>query len=278
MNQELKKVIDVLPVIRQIVDDVSYITVMDSKGIVQGYAIPEGEKPEMEIGTSFQDPSGCFDEVVRTGKRKFNYLPKEVMGEAFEGVLVPVMDQGQVVGVLTYTHSADEKEQARDMTGEFRQSIAEISTAITNVSDSFTQVFDMLKNMNERTNEIDGDVSKVTRVVDRVKDNAARSNILALNASIEAARSGEAGRGFAVVATEMGKLSNDSGNSAKEIDVALKVVSEHLEAIIDYIQNTNVVAEGYLNSINDMKSKLENTEMLASELQKLMGGTSGDNK
>lgn len=278
MNQELKRVIDVLPIIRQIVDDVSYITVMDSEGIVQGYAIPEGEKPKMEIGTSFQDPSGCFDEVVRTGKRKFNYLPKEVMGEAFEGVLVPIKDQGQVVGVLTYTHSADEKEHARDITGEFRQSIAEISTAITNVSDSFTQVFDMLKNMNERTNEIEGDVSKVTRVVDRVKNNAARSNILALNASIEAARSGEAGRGFAVVATEMGKLSNDSGNSAKEIDVALKVVSEHLEAIIDYIQNTNVVAEGYLNSINDMKSKLENTEMLASELQKLMGETSGDNK
>lgn len=271
MNQEVKKVVDVLPVIRQILDDISYTTVMDSDGIVQGYAIPDGEKPMMEIGTKFQDPSGAFDEVLRTGKRKFNYLPKEVMGTAFEGVLVPIKDQGNVVGVLIYTHSADDKEQAHDITMEFKQSISEINTAIATVADSFTEMFEMLKGMNDRTTEVEGDVAKATEVVGRVRKNASRSNILALNASIEAARSGEAGRGFAVVATEMGKLSNDSGSSAKEIDEALSIVSEHLEAIVSSIQNTNVVAEGYLNSINDMKSKLEHTEVLASKLQKLIG-------
>lgn len=270
MNEEVKKIVDVLPVIRQIVDDISYITVMDRDGIVQGYAIPDGEKPQMEVGTKFHDSTGCFDEVIRTGKRKFNYLPKEVMGMAFEGVLVPIKDKGNVVGVIIYTRSADDKEHAHDLTVEFKNSVSEISKAIEKVTDSFEVIFKMLKDMNERTTEVESDVAKATSVVGRIRSNASHSNILALNASIEAARSGEVGRGFAVVASEMGKLSNDSGSSAKEIDTALSIVSNHLEAIITSIQDTNVVAEGYLNSMTDVKSKLERTEGLAIELQKLI--------
>lgn len=270
MNEEVKKIVDSLPVIKQIVDDKSYITVMDSDGIVQGYAIPEGEKPQMKIGEVFHDPSGAFDEVLRTGKRKFNYLPKEVMGTAFEGVLVPIKDGGKVVGVIIYTHSAGDKEQAHDITVEFKNSVAEISQAVANVADSFAELFKMLNGMGDSANQVEGDVAKAAGIVRTIRSNASRSNILALNASIEAARSGDLGRGFSVVAAEMGKLSNSSGNSAKEIDAALSVVSNHLEGIIKSIQDTNVVAEGYLSSITEAKSKLERTEALADELKKLI--------
>ena len=269
MNEELKKVVDALPVIKQIVDDISYITVMDRDGIIQGYAIPDGEKPMLEIGKKVDDPSGAFDEVIRTGKRKFNYLPKEVMGMDFEGVLAPIKDKGSVVGVIIYTHSAEQKEYARDLTEDFKKSVSEISEAVTNVAGSFEDIFKMLKAMNERTTVVEGDVHNATKVMDIIRSNASRSNILALNASIEAARSGEAGRGFAVVASQMSKLSNDSGKSAKEISAALLNVSNHLESIITSIQDTNVVAEGYLESINFGKSKLEHTENLAVELKKL---------
>lgn len=270
MNQECKKIIDALPVIKQIVDEISYITVIDQDGIIQGFAIPDGEKPLMEIGTKFHDPSGAFDEVLKSGRKKYNYLPKEVMGVAFEGVLAPIMDHGNVVGVITYTHSADDKEHARDLTLEFKNSVSTISNSITNIAESFDNIFKMLKGMNERATEIEDDVTQATSVVSRIRNNASRSNILSLNASIEAARSGDAGRGFAVVASEMGKLSTDSGSSAKEIDKALSVVSSHLEAIITSIQDTNVVAEGYLNCITDVKSQLEQAEALAADLQKLI--------
>lgn len=270
MNEEVKKIVDALPIIQQIVDDISYISVLDADSIVQGYAIPKGEQPQMQIGTVFHDPSGAFDEVLRTGKRKFNYLPKEVMGTAFEGVLAPIKENGNVVGVIIYSHSAEEKEHARDIAEEFRNSVSEISTSITTITDSFQTIFNNLQGMNERATEIEGDVDQATTIVNRIRSNASHSNILALNASIEAARSGEAGRGFAVVATEMGKLSSDSGSSAKEIDVALEIITDHLNAITTSIQDTNVVAEGYLNSITNVKSVLEHTEALALDFEKLI--------
>ena len=62
-----------------------------------------------------------------------------------------------------------------------------------------------------------------------------------MNASIEAARSGEAGRGFSVVANEMGKLAKSSGDSAGEIQETLDNIVTHLEQVIDAIEKVNEV-------------------------------------
>ena len=83
MNQELEKIVSSLPVIKQLFDKNAFITVLDEECIVCGYAVPDGTRPQFEVGYKFQDPSGGVDEVMRTGVRKYNYLPKEVMGEAF---------------------------------------------------------------------------------------------------------------------------------------------------------------------------------------------------
>lgn len=267
MNAELQKVVDSLPVIKQIVDEISYITVLDLNSTVVGYAIPDGEKPMVPIGGEFKDPSGCYDEVIRTGKRQFNYLPKEVMGVAFEGVLAPIKDHGEVVGVITYTHSADEKESMRDMTKEFHEAVKDIDESTTQMIEGIESMFNMLTDMNSQTKDVEEDVVNATKVVKKISSNASRSNILALNASIEAARSGEAGRGFTVVASEMGKLANDSSNSAKEIDSTLKIINEHLAKIAVAIKDTNGEAKMYMDHVNDVKAKLENTLKLAAELQ-----------
>lgn len=267
MNAEVKKVIDVLPVMRQFVDKKSYLSVMDDAGIIQGYSTPAGERPLMRVGERLDDPTGAYDEVMRTGKSKVNYLPEEVMGEAFEGVLVPIKDGGQTVGCLIYTHSASTKDQVKNMTTQFKESVTDINDSISQVVSGFENMFENLKIVDEKTTAVEQDVNAATAVVSKINGNASHSNILALNASIEAARSGAAGRGFAVVATEMGKLANDSGSSAKEIDATLSTITQHLEDINNSIHSINQIAERYLGDINEVKVKLEKTLELSSVLE-----------
>ncbi|MGN0368207.1 MAG: methyl-accepting chemotaxis protein [Wujia sp.] len=268
MNEKLSALIELLPIIHDMAGENSYISVIDAEGIVQGYAIPAGEQPAMHVGTAFKDPSGAMDEVLATGMKKHNFLPEEVMGVAFEGVLVPIKEYGKVVGIITCTQPAADKERIREATNEFKQSIESIEESITEVVNGFENIFGTLKDMEDKTTEVEGNVKSAATIVNKIKGNANHSNILALNASIEAARSGEAGRGFSVVASQMGKLSNDSGSSAKEIDSALNTITKTLKAITEQIGQTNTEAGEYLGSINEVKETLEKTLALANELEK----------
>lgn len=124
--------------------------------------------------------------------------------------------------------------------------------------------------MNKMTSGVEEDVNGAREVVNKISGNASHSNILALNASIEAARSGEAGRGFAVVATEMGKLAKDSGSSASEIKTTLDDIIQHLGQVIGSIKTANEVAKEHMDSISSIKKILQETITLSEQLESEM--------
>lgn len=267
MNENLQYIVDNLDIIRQLYDKEVIISVMDKDKVVRGFSLPDGMPPQSEVGSVFEDPSGILDEVIAKGITKHNYLPKEVMGFPIEGNLVPIKDNGQVVGCVICSYSVEDKEKVKDIAARFQESIQEIDNSIQDVVGGIENLFSMLTNMNKMTTDVEQDVNGAAGVVNKISSNASHSNILALNASIEAARSGEAGRGFAVVATEMGKLAKDSGSSATEIKTTLSVIVSHLEAITDSIKEANDVAKSYMDSISSIKTTLEQTISIACELE-----------
>lgn len=267
MNKKLEQLVDSLPVIRQLFDNDVYITVMDAKKAVMGYSVPDGVKPQLGLGDIFRDPSGALDEVLRTGKRKHNILPREAMGESFEGELVPVKDDGVVVGCLACTYSVDVREEMAQITTKFQESVGQINNSLQELVDGIEHLFELLTGMDEMANSVESDVHNAVDVVNKINSNASRSNILALNASIEAARSGEYGRGFAVVATEMGKLANDSGSSATEIKATLNTIREHLVSIIASVKDAGGFAREHRENISAIQDILSNMTVLAEELK-----------
>lgn len=267
MNRNLQYIVDNLDIIRQLYDREVIISVMDRDKVVQGFALPEGMPPQAEVGTVFEDPSGIFDEVIAKGVPKHNYLPREVMGFPVEGNLVPIKDDGEVVGCIICSYSVEGKEKVRQIASEFQESIQEIDSSVQDFVNGVETLFSMLSDMNQITLDVEQDVNEAADVVNKISSNASRSNILALNASIEAARSGEAGRGFSVVATQMGKLAKDSGNSATEIKTTLSAIVSHLEAIMNSIKEANDVAKSYMDNISSIRTVLEQTVSIANELE-----------
>ncbi|MBP5608103.1 MAG: methyl-accepting chemotaxis protein [Lachnospiraceae bacterium] len=126
----------------------------------------------------------------------------------------------------------------------------------------------------KRSVENSAQVSRIGELTENILDIASETNLLSLNASIEAARAGDAGRGFAVVAGEISKLAEDSSKTAADIQgisnnvtSAVKELSENATAVIEFI-NDVVLADydAYVHTGDKYEQSARHFSEMLSEL------------
>mgnify|MGYP001108488635 CR=1 FL=1 len=101
-----------------------------------------------------------------------------------------------------------------------------------------------MKMMMDAMDKIHQTSQQVVGIIQTIEDIASQTNLLSLNAAIEAARAGDAGRGFAVVADEIGKLALESSKAAS-------TTKELIEISIDEISKGNLIADGAMSSLKE---------------------------
>ncbi len=131
---------------------------------------------------------------------------------------------------------------------EFAMSIGEISRQATSSAELARRATDAATKADETISALDASANQVGQIVELISSIAQRTNLLALNASIEAARGGEAGRGFAVVASEVKELATQTSRATDEIAEQIRAMQESTGA--------SVTA---LRSIGDQIKSLETT-------------------
>lgn len=118
------------------------------------------------------------------------------------------------------------------ISGKGRDDMDKISSSMAIISEEITQLAVSINNMGESTKEIES-------IVVLIRSIASETNLLSLNASIEAARAGDAGRGFTIVAEQIGKLADTSTNAVDNIEGLTKNIS-HLVAATTKQMNESV--------------------------------------
>ena len=134
---------------------------------------------------------------------------------------------------------AETKEDGDGMNGRMKETVSisqkgkEVMQGVDMAMQSIDNSVRQLQRAIDEVGNVSGEITNITRVIGDIAD---ETNLLSLNASIEAARAGTAGKGFTVVALEIGKLAQTSMESVKHID---KLVLEIQALIGDVIEQAN---------------------------------------
>ncbi|MFM2588759.1 methyl-accepting chemotaxis protein [Vibrio sp. TBV020] len=137
---------------------------------------------------------------------------------------------------------------------------------IHNTVDNIQGLASQLGTASQAVADLDNDVNNIVKVLDVIGDIAEQTNLLALNAAIEAARAGEQGRGFAVVADEVRNLAGRTQDSTKEIQ---QMITNLQEGSRNAIQTMEVCAETSQNTVEESQHASEALQQIVVALESI---------
>ena len=133
----------------------------------------------------------------------------------------------------------------------------QIKQVVANTIDIINRLQTQVRDAANVINELDSQSSKIGGVLDVIHDVAEQTNLLALNAAIEAARAGEAGRGFAVVADEVRTLASRTAQSTEEIQRMITGLQSGAQNAVATMNNATEFADSGVESVAEAAKSLE---------------------
>ena len=153
-----------------------------------------------------------------------------------------------------YISGGEKDDSGHDAKEKFEHFVKLTSDAMNEFVDSTVQNSKHAMELVEKMDAINHEVSSILNILNEVEGIAKQTNLLALNAAIEAARAGEAGRGFAVVADEVRNLSENTNKFSKQIRSLVHNVND---ALVDAEQSINKLAASDMTFVMDSKQHVQ---------------------
>ena len=147
--------------------------------------------------------------------------------------------------------------------------------AVRRTIDGMNAIRETIQETSKRIKRLGESSQEIGNIVELINDIAEQTNILALNASIQASMAGEAGRGFAVVADEVQRLAERSTNATKQIEVLVRTIqADTNEAVVSMERSTTDVVGGALLAEN-AGAALDEIEQVSNQIANLVQNISG---
>lgn len=259
----------VLPLIQKITGEDFQLSLCDRETALDTWEARSFKLPGAIPGLKLSwDNPGQVDmlNAMQNNEQKISILPAQVFGVPIKGIVTPITEDGKVVGVVTCAYSMQKELENEKSLNKLDENLTQAAEKIDSISKEANLLAEQISDIQNTSETVKAKVKQGLKMVNTVQSNASRSNILALNASIEAARSGEAGRGFAVVASEMGKLAQMNSSSATEILRAFDEIMKSVDKVSEAVREATAAAETQAVTTSEITKNLNDITKFANDI------------
>ncbi len=150
------------------------------------------------------------------------------------------------------------------------QQVREGRNEVLALSKGMGSISDTVKDVVTEMQSLDGASRQIGEILGLIEEIADQTNLLALNAAIEAARAGEHGRGFAVVADEVRKLAENSASSTKQIGQLVADIQRRTSAVLERTARANSLVQNNAESARNVTQMIETISTRVTEVAQLV--------
>ncbi len=224
----------------------------------------------IDFGLVKGSPIPLDDPTLRNGlagKVSFNRIPAEVYGDPVISTCVPIYGtDNEVVGVFAIAYTLENEKKLELFTDEINAISDHLMDMVQSVAAQSEELSATSSQILDNTRKAVTESQEVNKVTGFIREISEQTNLLGLNAAIEAARVGEQGAGFGVVAKEVRKLSVNTKEATHNIEKSLSDVQNSIKQMEHEIEAISASSHAQAELVNEFSAVIERLNKASNEM------------